>query len=204
MKIGFVLECTLGGADMQICGWIAQQHCPGFVPADQKQFKTMTNKAALMEGCGDEAAALLAGGCQHVFVVWDLRPAWPNDDALDCVRECEMVRAKLNDAGVRKTQATCVCITNELEVWLLADPAAVQAFCSRRTHTAARISTKGRLEKLNWPKKTVEDLCEARGRQFVANVHALQILKSARREKLRKVKSYARFEDKLAALLRPR
>lgn len=203
MKIGFVLECTAGGADMQICGWIAQQRCPGFLPTDPTQFRTMTNKAALMEGCGDEAAALLAGGCQHVFVVWDLRPAWPNDDALDCVRECEMVRAKLNAARVPEAKATCVCITKELEVWLLADTEALRKFCGPPEHPKARIPKQGRLEHIDWPKDRVEKLCQIRGRKFVASVHALQILKAARREKLRKVHSYARFEDKLAALLRP-
>lgn len=160
----------------------------------------MVNKQALMERCGEESAGLLELGCKHVFVVWDLRPAWPNDDDLDCVREAEFVREQLGAAGVRASQATLLCITKELEVWLLADPEAIRAHCSRPTREAARVPKPGPLERIDWPKKRVEMLCEERGRRFTPHLDALRVIQNARREWLREAPSYARFEDRLVAL----
>lgn len=201
MKIGFILECTLGGADMQICRFVAERQCPAFVLED-RQFRTMANKEALKDGCGDEAANLLDDGCDHVFVVWDLRPAWKSGDgdALDCVEECDLIRSQLDKAGVPRGKVTCLCITRELEVWLLADRDALEKFCSRDAHKCASIPSPGALERIDWPKKRVEALCEERGRRFTANLHALKIIQNADRKKLRKVKSYARLEDKLSGL----
>jgi len=201
MKIGFVLECTLGGPERQICGWMAKQMCPAFNLKDDKQFRTMVNKRFLMEGCGEEAHNLLENGCQHVFILWDLRPAWPNDkDDLDCKRECAIVRAKLEEAKVPHDKATCICITQELETWLLADVEAIRRFCSTDAHRAQRIPKQGRVEHINWPKDRVDELLRQRGRRYAPHFDAMRIIQSADRDKLRKVQSFARFEDRLKRL----
>lgn len=200
MRVGFVLECQGDGADVQICRWIAKEVCPALVLADGC-FSTLSNKRVLMEQCGEEAKKLLAAGCEHVFVVWDLRPAWPNDaEELDCAREVEIVKAQLRAARVPHGRTCLLCITHEIEAWLLADPEAIRAFCSRPTHQAKHVPSQGRVEHIAWPKSRVEELCDQRGRRFIASTGALAILKGARKARLRSVPSYARFEDKIAAL----
>ena len=200
MKIGFVLECTLDGPEMQICRWLAKQICPSFDEKDGGQFRTMVNKRFLMEGCGDEVRMLLDHGCQHVFVLWDLRPAWPNGDPSDCVRETAIVKSQLRAAKVPKNKATCVCITQELEVWLLADAEALRRFCSTDAHQQKPIPNQGRVERIDWPKKQVEKLLRDRTKRYAPHYDAIKIIRDADPNKLRKVQSYARLEDKLRAL----
>lgn len=202
MKLGFVLECTLGGADMRVCQWIARQRNAAFVLED-RQFKTMGSKPALFERCGEEAAVLHALGCDHVFVVWDLRPPIPNGEPPDCVREVQMVRAAILAAGVDATWVTLLCIEQELEAWLLADAAAIHKFCKgNSSHVPERVPREKRPEQIVAPKRKLEGLCEQRGRRFNANLHAISILAEAKPKALRRVPSYKRFEDKLDALWR--
>ncbi len=196
MKVGFILECAPNGPEKQICQWLAKKTCPNFELHDA-QFKTMVNKRYLMEGCGEQARLLLDAGCHHVFIVWDLRPAWPNGEDSDCVRETAMVHAELKKAKIHKGKATCVCITQELETWLLADAAALQRLCRRGSK---RIPQLRNVEEINWPKNRVEALLRERRKQYAPHYDAITILQDADEKKLRKVQSYRRLEDRLKAL----
>ena len=196
MKIGFVLECTLDGPEMQICRWLAQQTCPEFTP-DNLLFRTMRNKQFLMEGCGDAASNLLDSGCEHVFILWDLRPSWPNGEKSTKLSEMKIVNGMLDAANVPTDQVTCVCIVQELEAWLLVDTKALRDFCGPKNK---HISSPGRVEHVDWPKNRVENLLKNRGKTYAAHYDALRIIQKADPRKLRKVPSYKQLEDKLRAL----
>ncbi len=199
MKIGFVLECTLDGPEMKICRWLAKQICPKF-DGGNVEFRPMNNKQFLMEACGDVARNLLDSGCQHVFILWDLAPAWPNGEQPDCVREVSVVKAELKKAKVPQPKATCVCITHEIETWLLADTEALREFCSTDAHKKERVRSKGRLERIVDPKDELKRILRNRGKTYNGHYDALPIIQKADPKKLRKVQSYARLEDKLRAL----
>jgi hypothetical protein len=67
MKIGFIFECGPGGADKQVCEYLARK----LLSAVQCISRTLDNKANLLKDAGRVAAALLADGCERVLIVWD-------------------------------------------------------------------------------------------------------------------------------------
>jgi Domain of unknown function (DUF4276) len=161
-------------------------------------FQTMGNKEKLMLNGGEAARVLLETGCAHVFVVWDLRPSWPNKTRSDCQSETKVVKDLLDKAGVPDERVTCICIKEELEAWLLADTAALQDFCGGNKKL---IPSQGRVDHIDWPKSRVESIIlERTHRKYAPHYHAVPILMKANRAKLRKVPSYKQFEDKLLEL----
>jgi len=78
-----------------------------------------------------------ASGCDRVFVVWDLKPYWQDAVALNCEAEASELRAKLH--GMERSTANKIkllCLTWELETWLIADARAVNAHLSTPAHKA--------------------------------------------------------------------
>jgi hypothetical protein len=134
MKLGLVLECDTGGPDELVLTCLARRLAPGITV----QAAGLGSKAQVFLRGPETAAELVeTSGCDRVFVVWDLKPYWEGAAALNCEAEADELRAKLK--GMNKTTAAKVrllCLTWELETWLIADARAVNAHLSTATHKA--------------------------------------------------------------------
>lgn len=135
MKIGLVLECAKNGPDQQVCEYLIEQLRP-----DTKVVSvTLTEKNNLIARCGDAAAALLLQEtCQRVVIVWDLYPPWrlenPRSEEQCRHHERAGILRSLKEAGVTSRSVHLVCISEELEAWLIADNRAIERAISRLTN----------------------------------------------------------------------
>lgn len=128
MKLGLVLECDTGGPDELVLTCLARRLAPGIAV----EAVALGSKAQVFLK-GPEAAAELveASGCDLVLIVWDLKPYWENAATQNCEAEAEELRAKLTCLkGATAGKVRLLCLTWELETWLIADARAVRAFLS--------------------------------------------------------------------------
>src|SRR5713226_560115 len=95
MKVGMIFECGKHGADGKIYPYLAKQIRPDI---DISPI-FLDNKRDLIQGCADPAKSLLEiGGCEHVVIIWDLRPSWkPKKMKLCRVKDCNLIWASLKD-----------------------------------------------------------------------------------------------------------
>jgi len=134
MKIGFILECQSDGPDEKVIRCLFRK----FEPEITGSFAAQGNKANLLRDCGKAARELLADGCKHVVIVWDLHPAdWGNalqqKNRVPCLHEDrERIFATLNASGVERDDVSLVAIKYMLETWLLADSQALAAFLTKQ------------------------------------------------------------------------
>lgn len=117
MKIGLILECDRGGTDEQVYKYLISRLCPGMALAPQPAGK---HKKNLIEACGKVAKLLLGSGCDMVLIIWDLYPAWGEDNPCR-KRDVDAIRANLTAEGVDLDKVKLVCIEQMLETILLAD-----------------------------------------------------------------------------------
>lgn len=199
MKIGFIFECGPAGADQQVCEYLARQLCAEMTPVS----RTLDNKPRLLQECGAVAAALFAEGCERVLVIWDLRPAWPNERKPCRKVEREAILASLRNAGVADNPVFLVCIEQELESWLLADERKISAYLSTATHrySARRISKPDRVPN---PKSVMMNHFQtARGRRYIDRTDAIRVMQAVAIDlsRLRHSPTFVRFESKLLVTL---
>ena len=132
MKLGLVLECDTGGPDELVLTCLARRLVPGITV----QAAALGSKEQVFLKGPETAAELVeASECDRVFVVWDLKPYWQAVAVLNCEAEAEELRGKLK--GMKKNTAdkiNLLCLTWELETWLIADARAVNAHLSTPAH----------------------------------------------------------------------
>jgi len=147
VKVGLILECQAEGPDEKVlCCLLAK-----FAPHVEVRCICLGNKANLVRECGDAATQLLADGCDHVLIIWDLYPAeW--GDALKakgkkkrpCLKEDrERIFAALDKAGVVRETASLVATAFMLESWFLADTRAVAAHLAQKTGRTITVADLG-------------------------------------------------------------
>jgi len=130
MKLGFILECGPHGADLKVCKNLVSRIKP------QVEFihHTLDNKPKLINGCGEAAKQLFQSGCEQVYIIWDLFPAWRDDKAKPCRKEDrDNIFESLSIAQVPLDNVHLICIEQELEAWLIADGRAISSFLSTTT-----------------------------------------------------------------------
>jgi len=195
MKLGLVLECDTGGPDELVLTCLARRLAPGITV----QATALGNKAQVFLK-GPEAAAELvqASGCDHVFIVWDLKPYWEQAASRGCEAEAEELRARL--AGLPHATAakiSLLCLTWELETWLIADARAVNAHLSTPAHKS-RFMCSSPLAK-NDAKAFLDRECKKhRGtsRRYVDVREAIRIARLIPdTRKIRRVPSFGRFAN---------
>ena len=195
MRVGMIFECGREGADQAVCVALAKRiRCNLIIST-----RTLNDKPALIEACGSAAAQMFTDGCVRVFVIWDLRPAWPEKTARPCLRlERQAILASIRAAGVSREYTHLICIQQELEAWLLSDERALSSVLSRPTHTVT-VARRRRVHQIANPKSVLNSLFKRHtGRRYVDRHDALKIVNALPDlNRLRRVDSFRRFETKL-------
>ena len=135
MRIGFIFECQPQGPDEQVYRVFARKLQDARVIAEfELDVRTLSNKRDLVSGCG-AAASILLESCNHVFICWDLHPSWRSKGEPPCLHvDREDIKKCLHVHGVPTAKTTMLCISEELEAWLIADGA---AFVSQKQRDAS-------------------------------------------------------------------
>jgi hypothetical protein len=200
-KLGLVLECGKGGPDELVMTCLVRR----LSPETQVVTRSRGNKRAIFnEGLETAQALVEVDRCDLVLVQWDTKPYWEGPPAArSCEDEAGELREKLaalpDCSEATKQKIRLLCLSVELETWLLADPAAIREHLSTATHPC---KWKGATPaSVTDAKATLDMLCIAhrgRGRRYSDFSEAAKI---ARRwnttRKLRKVSSFARFANLL-------
>jgi hypothetical protein len=197
--IGMVFECGPQGADKQVCEYLVRHIRPDVNISS----RTLDNKDNLLRDAGTVAAQLLKDGCACVLIVWDLRPAWPDQKTKPCRHdERQAVLARLAEAGVSPLAPVyLVCIEQELESWLLANERAISALLSTPAHPYDAPKVKSPDAVMQPKASMVEHFKRARGWRYDDKVDAVRVLKATEVDlsRLRRSASFSRFETKLRA-----
>jgi hypothetical protein len=130
-KLGLVLECAREGADEKVMTCLTRRLAPTTVLARPA---CMASKELLMNNGAEAAEQLLsAEHCDRVFIVWDLKPAWEEEEQyLTHAQELSLMEGKLDALGIQD-DVDLFCIVHMLETWVIADDRAVSAHLSRPT-----------------------------------------------------------------------
>jgi hypothetical protein len=204
VRVGFVVECGRDGADHKVFRLLAEHLRPGLA----HEFRFMDNKRKLFDQ-GDAVVDLLLTStkCDHVFLIWDLMPCDAEFQLKKpwCVQERSFLIDKLASRGVDLGRVTLLCITHELEAWLLVSGTALEELLKRQTHSIEPISHEKHPERHPNPKKTLTQLFNKhRGVDYQDMVHAHQIaekiLERGHESKMERAPSYKRFKDRLLGL----
>lgn len=160
MRAAIVCEGRLQGEDAQVFEHFSKRIAPNVAI---KTFPQGT-KPELFANAGDVAAALFAESYDRVLIMWDIMPRWKRPDGEQ--QDMQDLQTSLDAAGVG--QHPClfwIAIHKELEVWLLAEGAALSALLSRPSHPVVIADTKN-ADRLANPKKQLEKLFERHNLPF--------------------------------------
>jgi Domain of unknown function (DUF4276) len=192
LKVGLIFECGPQGADKKVCEILLKKLNPEIKPKSI----TLNNKPNLVQQCGISAKILLdSEGCDRVLILWDLYPAWRTDGERPCRKEdCDAIFQALDNAGVDRSKVHLVCITEELEAWLIADGGAISTTLSRPTHKIT-VSDYRKPEQVKNPKKILSQIYQQKIRQKYNDVtDAEKIAKNIFDfKKIRRSESFCRF-----------
>jgi hypothetical protein len=199
MKIGYVFECGPDGGDIKVLKHLASL----IIPNAEFNYEALSVKTTLLNECGKAAKRLLALGCEKVFIIWDLHPAWKADKGRPCRHEDkEIMKVSLNKFFSAKELAKFdiipLCIEQELESWLLADGRILSDYFSRPTHKV-KIKNESNPDSIADPKaKLIGYFKKHRGVKYEGTIHAEQIIKKIDNfQKLKGSETFSRFHFKL-------
>lgn len=209
MKVGFVLECHENGAEHQVLKFLLETFRFEIEPV----FRFMGNKGTLFREVGEWVEGLFVKShCVRVFVVWDLVPPEVCDERgkKSCRAEREAVLERLREEDRAPDRTTLLCLSHELEAWLLTDGAAIESFLYEKKASTHRksVSDGKHTERDPNPKKTLSRIFQAhRGAMFEYSDldHAIKLVKAAHARdanlsKYRRALSFNRLLTKLDAL----
>lgn len=132
MKVGFILECSLGGPDAIIYPYVAKEICKAL---EIEKPETLKDKKSLLQEAPLVAKTLLENGCQKVFIIWDRKPRW-KDNLGNCDTDKKTLVDELKNIDVTLEDVYLCCIDEMLESWLIADGEGVTNWINRKTsHT---------------------------------------------------------------------
>jgi Domain of unknown function (DUF4276) len=166
-RVGILVECGPDGLEVHVCGRICAllQQRTGIVI--EHTIVSMTNKLGLLERCGLVTQNLFAGGCERVVILWDERPAWPDQNERLCWHlERARVLQELERANVSHRPVSLVCIEREFESWLLHDHQLLSALLSTGTRRV-RIPRQKNPDRMPNPKGRMMSLFKQNGKTYV-------------------------------------
>jgi hypothetical protein len=131
-------------------------------------------------------------------IVWDLFPPWGGKPCRRRDREAILESLKL--AGVTSPNVYLVCISEELEAWLLADHRALAKAIERLTGRKKKLTDIKEFDRK--PKvKLMAIFWQLTHRQYQAQSHALKIVRELPDfKKIRRCESFTRFALKATDL----
>lgn len=195
MKIGMIFECGPQGADKKVCEYLARQ-----IRSDlQIESVTLDNKPNLIIYCGEATAQLLKQDCDHILIIWDLYPAWREKKTKPCLKEDrESIYKSLQDAKVDLNKISLICITEELEAWLIADGRAISSVLSTLSHPVT-IKDRKNSERTKNPKKVLNKYFQEKLHKPYNDRHDAEKIVRAMPDltKIRKCESFTRFQTKI-------
>ncbi|WP_395092694.1 DUF4276 family protein [Armatimonas sp.] len=154
--LGLILECGPDGPDEKVFRHWITTHYP---TVTKLLTETLSNKRRLLDDCGEAARNLLADGCDHVVIVWDLYPSWEEDTP--CLKaDREKAFASLDSKQVPRARVSLVAIESMLECWFLADERAIGRYANC-TKQPGKIQ---RPEKHRRPKDDISNLFQQCGK----------------------------------------
>lgn len=198
-RLGLVLECDSGGPDELVFRCLSRRLSqqgkePEVVPVCMGEKKTL-----LLQGAQAAQALVDVEHCDLVFIVWDLKP--PEPPARKCVDEANLLRHQIEELPQPVgSRIRLLCLTWELETWLLAEDRAVRAFLSTAAH-ACEFTTPRHLDKVDDPKSVLNKACtnfRGKSRRYVDRQEAIRLVRLwPDTSRVRKVRSFARFASLL-------
>lgn len=200
-KLGLILECDSGGPDQNVLACLVRRLSPGtvVVPKPQGSKKVIYQKAA------DVAKDLVEiDQCDLVLIVWDQKPLWKDEEKEIEARNCRDERAIMLDClnGLPADvmgRVRLLCISAELETWLLADNTVISDYLSKDSHPckwkgcklSATTDAKAKLISLF-------NMYRGRSNRYSDVSEAAKIARLwTTTKKLRKVPSFSRFVELL-------
>lgn len=197
MKIGFVFECGPNGGDMKVF-----KHLTSMIAPDATfDYEALTVKTTLLNESGKAARRLLKDGCEKVFIVWDLYPAWRVDNEKPCRHEDkEAIKASLAAEGVSANDVIFLCLEEELEAWLIADGRVLSEYFSK-PYRKVKIDNVSKPDKVKDPKGKLMGYFKQHksGVKYDGTIHAEQIVKGLDDfKKIKKSDTFTRFHFKLS------
>lgn len=203
MRIGIVCEGQRGCAEVQVFPHLIRWICPELEFNAQRDIIPSGNRPRVLKEGSGIAKRLLAQGCDAVFIIWDVYPAWRDSGQnADCVPQLAELRQNLQAAGMANANIVPIAIHEELEAWLLCDADALNEVIQPQGNRA--IQHERNPCAIANPKAALKELFKlGRGRAFNESYSAGQIaMKLTSTRRLRRSQSFARFEDRLMAFCR--
>ena len=149
MKIGFIFECGPDGGDMKVFKCLTSK----IAPDAEFDYEALSVKTALLKECGKAAKRLINDGCNMVFIIWDLYPAWREDKGKPCrYEDKEAIKRSLEAEGLSEDDIIFLCLEEELEAWLLADYRILNEYFSKPHRKVENIKDEKNLDKIRDPK----------------------------------------------------
>jgi len=193
MKLGLVLECDMGGPDELVLICLARRLNPA---ATILPVALGSKEQVFLRGVDVARELVEVSACDRVLIVWDLKPYWQKAATRTCEAEADELRQKI--ATTKSSTAaniSLLCLTWELETWLIADSRAVNKHLSTGPHVPMFHCSKP-LSKTD-PKAYLDRECKKyRGRyqRYVDVREAIQIARHIPDTKrISRVPSFARF-----------
>lgn len=200
MKIGYIFECGPDGGDIKVLKHLAYM----ITPDAEFDYEALSVKTALVKESGKAAKRLLNDGCDKIFIVWDLYPAWREDKGKPCRHEDkEGIKASLAANEISEENVVFLCLEEELEAWLLADGRLLNSYFSKPHRQVDEIKNEKKPDKVKDPKgKLMGYFKQYRGGiKYDATIHAEQIIKRLEDfKKIKKSETFTRFYSKLSSL----
>jgi hypothetical protein len=205
MKLGFIFECGPDGGDMKVFRHLSKMILAGVnIPFEEKKhfdYEPLSSKPGLLKESGKAAKRLLGAGCEKVFIVWDLFPAWRDDREKPCRHEDkEAIKASLAAHQISPEQVIFLCLEEELEAWLIADGRALNAYFSKPHRKIDEITDNKNPDKAKDPKGILTGYFKRfkGGIKYDGNTHAEQIAKQLPDfKRIRRSETFRRFYLKL-------
>lgn len=196
MKIGYVFECGPDGGDMKVFRELNDRIAKG----SEFLYETLNVKPTLIKDCGKAVKRLKKSGCEKVFIVWDLFPAWREHGEKPCRhQDKEGIKASLKAEELSEKDVVFLCLEEELEAWLLADGRVLSQYFSK-PHRQVKLDNNKKPDSTKDPKgKLMQYFKEyKRGVKYEATIHAEQIIKGLGDfQKIKKSETFSRFLEKL-------
>ncbi len=205
MKIGFIFECGPKGVDVPICKYLVKKLDSEikFTPitlGDKTALGDESNKKKLLQDCGKIAKLLLESDrCEKVIILWDLYPS--HKEEKPCRRQDrEDILARLQAEGVDLNRISLICISGEIETWLIADHRAIEDTIAylKRPHPIEKIVKFRYPDRIKNPKKQLKKIFDKNKLAYNEYQHPIQIAENIKDfREIKKSESFRRFALKV-------